>query len=324
MHTELPRGASPIGLPFSPSPPLQPASGLDGHDGLVPLVAMPCETRRAIVCPKILVFDSGLGGLTVFREVARVRPDAALLYVADDALFPYGRLSEAELIARVVALMGGLIAAHRPDLVVIACNTASTLVLPTLRTRFAVPFIGTVPAIKPACAASVSKCISVLGTDATVKREYTHALIRRYGEGCVVNLIGSAHLAGYAEREFAGDPVDDALLWREIAPAFVEGGSVRTDTVVLACTHYPLLAARLERLAPWPVRWIDPSPAIARRVVELVGAPQGPASTALAEAIFTSGQQPAGALARALRGFGIGNARRAPAAPIVDSAPLSP
>jgi glutamate racemase len=129
--------------------------------------------------PTILVFDSGLGGLTVFHEVLKARPDARYLYVADDAFFPYGGHGEAELVARVVALMGELIETHRPDLIVIACNTASTLVLPHLRARFPVPFVGTVPAIKPACAQSVTKRVTVLGTEATVSREYTRALIIR-------------------------------------------------------------------------------------------------------------------------------------------------
>ena len=144
----------------------------------------------------ILVFDSGLGGLTVYREVAAARPDADFVYVADDAAFPYGALAEPALVARVVGLMGELIAAHRPDLVVIACNTASTIVLPALRKKFAVPFVGTVPAIKPACAASVTKRVSVLGTEATVKREYTRALIRDYAQGCEVTLVGAKALAG--------------------------------------------------------------------------------------------------------------------------------
>src|SRR5438552_14452298 len=114
-------------------------------------------TPPPAAAPTILVFDSGLGGLTVYREVAKARPDARFLYVADDAFFPYGDHGEAELVARLVALMGELTAAHRPDLVVIACNTASTLALPQLRAHFSVPFVGTVPAIKPACAASVTK-----------------------------------------------------------------------------------------------------------------------------------------------------------------------
>ena len=123
--------------------------------------------------PTILVFDSGLGGLTVFRDVVAARPDARFVYAADDAFFPYGGQDETKLVARVLEVMGQLIATHRPDLVVVACNTASTLVLPQLRERYKVPFVGTVPAIKPACLTSNSKLVSVLGTEATVKREYT-------------------------------------------------------------------------------------------------------------------------------------------------------
>src|SRR5690242_2454320 len=130
--------------------------------------------------PSILVFDSGLGGLTVYREIAKLRPDANFVYAADDAFFPYGDHGAAELVERVVAVMARLIAAHDPALVVIACNTASTLVLPQLRARFSVPFVGTVPAIKPACVASTTKRVSVLGTRATVAREYTRALIRDF------------------------------------------------------------------------------------------------------------------------------------------------
>src|ERR1700754_1249527 len=119
----------------------------------------------------ILVFDSGLGGLTVLREIVKARPDARYVYVADDAFFPYGHHSEAAIIARVVPLIGELIAAHAPDLVTIACNTASTLVMSHLRERYQVPFVGTVPAIKPACARSKTRRVSVLGTRGTVKRE---------------------------------------------------------------------------------------------------------------------------------------------------------
>jgi glutamate racemase len=255
--------------------------------------------------PTILVFDSGLGGLTVFREVAKARPDARLVYAADDAYFPYARHGEAALVARVLAVIGDLIATHRPDLVVIACNTASTLVLPQLRARFAVPFIGTVPAIKPACAASVSKLVSVLGTEATVKREYTRALIRDFAGGCAVTLVGSPRLAELAEAELKGEAVADADISAEIAPCFVESGGGHTDTIVLACTHYPLLLDRLRRLAPWPVNFVDPAPAIARRVVDLLGpaAPGGPPLAA--RATFSSGRTPPPALAAALARFGI-------------------
>src|ERR1700712_1949608 len=119
--------------------------------------------------PTILIFDSGLGGLTVLREIVRTRPDAYYVYVADDAFFPYGHHGEDEIIARVVPLIGELIASHTPDLVVIACNTASTLVMSHLREAYSVPFVGTVPAIKPACASSRPKRVSLLGTKATAQ-----------------------------------------------------------------------------------------------------------------------------------------------------------
>jgi glutamate racemase len=245
----------------------------------------------------ILVFDSGLGGLTVYREVAAARPDADFVYVADDAAFPYGAKPEQELVGRIVTLMGELIAAHRPDLIVIACNTASTIALPALRTSYSVPFIGTVPAIKPACAGSVTRRVSVLGTEATVAREYTRALIRDYAGDCHVTLVGSKSLAAYAEAELTGAPAEDAAVAAEIAACFRED-SARTDTVVLACTHYPLILERLRRLAPWPVNFIDPAPAIARRVVSLLGAAPAEARAGTTRAIFTSGRPPATALAR--------------------------
>jgi glutamate racemase len=251
------------------------------------------------------VFDSGVGGLTVFREIARARPDARLVYAADDALFPYGKVEEGALIARVTGLMDDFIGTYRPDLVVIACNTASVQVLPALRARFAVPFVGTVPAIKPACAASQSKHVSVLGTEATVAREYTHALIRNFAKGCDLTLVGSAHLAALAEAALAGRPVSDRAILAEIEPCFVEGGNARTDTIVLACTHYPLLLERFEALAPWPVRWIDPAAAVARRVVDLVGPRQADPQDGPAVAVFTSGRAPSPDLAGALRQFGL-------------------
>ncbi|SCB54487.1 glutamate racemase [Bradyrhizobium shewense] len=239
--------------------------------------------------PTILVFDSGLGGLTVLREVVAARPDAHFAYVADDAFFPYGHHSEDEIIARVVPLMGELIGTHDPDIIVIACNTASTLVLSHLRATYSVPFVGTVPAIKPACAQSRTRRVSVLGTKGTVKREYTKALIRDFAQGCEVTLVGSPELASLAEAELSGTSVSDGDILAELAPCFVgEDATSRTDTVVLACTHYPLLLDRLKRLAPWPVDWIDPAPAIARRVSDLLGPRIGGIAQAGAEMIFTS------------------------------------
>jgi glutamate racemase len=257
--------------------------------------------------PTILVFDSGLGGLTVFREITKTHPGAHFVYAADDAFFPYGRHGEAELRERVVAVMAELIGTHQPDIVVIACNTASTIVLSDLRRRFKVPFVGTVPAIKPACAASRSKLVSVLGTEATVGREYTKALIQNFAQGCDVTLVGSAKLASIAEGGLVQSAISDESIAAEIAPCFVEDGERRTDTVVLACTHYPLLLDRLEANAPWPVDWVDPAPAIARRVCDLLPPvpSERPDGGLNAQAVFTSGRKPSTPLNAALARFGI-------------------
>jgi glutamate racemase len=256
------------------------------------------------VTPTIVVLDSGLGGLTVLREVVKARPDAHYIYVADDVFFPYGHHGEEQIIARVVPMIGELIAAHTPDLVVIACNTMSVSVMAPLRAAYSVPFVGTVPAIKPACAASKTRRVSVLGTKATVKREYTQALIRDHAQDCEVTLVGSAELASLAEAALSGVEVADREIFAELAPCFVgdsEDRSARTDAIVLACTHYPLLMDRLVRLAPWPVDWIDPAPAIARRVADLLGPAGSDVDHAGAEMIFTSGRSHA--LSRALMPF---------------------
>lgn len=241
--------------------------------------------------PTILVFDSGLGGLTVFSEVLKVRPDARYVYAADDAGFPYGGLSQDVLVARVLAVMERLIALCDPKLVVIACNTASTLVLPHLRERFSVPFIGTVPAIKPAAQITHSGYVTVFATPGTVARDYTRDLIETYAGGCRVNLVGSRRLAAMAEAELAGAPVPDAEILEELLPCFIEETVGRTDVVALGCTHYPLLLQRFQALAPWPVTWIDPAPAIGRRVTQLIGQPipGHEADENEAVAVFTSG-----------------------------------
>lgn len=256
--------------------------------------------------PKILVFDSGLGGLTVLAEIRLLRPDARCIYAADDAVFPYGRLLDDALIARVDEVMAALIPQHQPDLVVIACHTASTLVLPGLRAAWPkIPFVGTVPAIKPGAQMSRSGLVSVLATPGTVARDYTHALVREFAGHCRVTLVGSTQLASLAEQEMQGQAVEAEAILAEIAPAFVHSGDRRTDVIVLACTHYPLLMPRLAALAPWKVTWIDPSPAIARRadqvLREYLHFPEGPPIQGLLPALFTSGRKPGLALAAALR-----------------------
>ena len=177
--------------------------------------------------------------------------------------------------------------------------------LPQLRERFQVPFVGTVPAIKPACASSNSKLVTVLGTEATVKREYTRKLILEHANGCAVKLVGSPRCAELAEAELKGEAVSDADIAAEIAPCFVEQGGKLTDTIVLACTHYPLLLARMQKLAHWPVNFIDPAPAIARRIVDLLGPAVSDVPAKPAQAVFTSGKWPAPPLAAALARFGL-------------------
>jgi glutamate racemase len=258
--------------------------------------------------PTILVYDSGLGGLTVFSELRKARPDAHFVYTADTAVFPIGELAESELVARVIAVMDWLVSVHAPDLVVIACNTASTAVLPHLRQRFAIPFVGTVPAIKPASERSGSKRFSVLATPGTVARDYTRDLVETYARGCRVTLVGSRRLASLAEAELAGEPAPDEAIRAEIAPCFVTDEGGRTDVVVLACTHYPLLLPRLRTLAPWPVTWLDPAPAIARRVVQLLGEPirdDGEEADEDAIAVFTGGAGLTPALRDALSARGL-------------------
>jgi glutamate racemase len=248
--------------------------------------------------PTIAVFDSGLGGLTVFSEVIKELPNAGYVYCADDLYFPYGDLDEATLSERVPAVIRSLEERYHPDLIVVACNTASTVVLLALRERFDMPFVGTVPAVKPAAALSRSKLISVLGTESTVQRAYTRALIRDFAADCEVTLVGSSSLAAVAEASLRGEAVDAAQLRAEIAPCFVEKDGRHTDVVVLGCTHFPLLKSNLVELAPWPVEWLDPAPAIARRVADLLPPSEDSETPPAPLAVFTSGDAPTEVLAR--------------------------
>ncbi len=220
--------------------------------------------------PRILLFDSGMGGLTVARAVAKQLPHAHLVYSADNAAFPYGAWEEQDLVARIVMVMGKLIDAVKPDVVVMACNTASTIALAELRAIYKVPFVGTVPAIKPAAAQTKTGVIGVLATPGTVSREYTHALIHTFAYHCTVLLHGAPRLAEIAEQKLRGHPVDLEELRQEVAPVFRKRDGKSTDVVVLGCTHYPLLTEDIAKVAPWPVIYIDPAPAIARRTADIV------------------------------------------------------
>ncbi len=220
--------------------------------------------------PRILVFDSGAGGLSVVHALRKQLPDADLIYAADTAGFPYGKWAEVLLVRRILRVMRDLLELVKPDCVVIGCNTASTLALDVLREEFQVPFVGTVPAIKPAAAQTKTGVIGVLATPGTVRREYTRTLIHTYAFHCKVMLHGAPRLAELAEIKLAGGAVDPDELLAEISPVFRKKGGAPADVVVLGCTHYPLLLDEMQQVAPWPVTWIDPAPAIARRTSSIL------------------------------------------------------
>lgn len=215
---------------------------------------------------RVLTLDSGLGGLSVLREITRLMPALDCDYIADRAAFPYGDWEEEALVAHLVALVSGEVERRAPDAIVIACNTASTLILGPLRAALDIPIVGTVPAIKPAARDTQSGLVSVLATPGTVKRDYTHELIADHAPDTQVTLVGAPNLAAMAEAMLAGDTLDRDLLRAEIAPCFQTGEGKRTDVVVLGCTHYPFLRDLFEAEAPWPVHWLDPAAAIARRL----------------------------------------------------------
>ncbi|CCF19756.1 glutamate racemase [Pseudorhizobium banfieldiae] len=256
----------------------------------------------------VLMFDSGIGGLTVLREARVLMPERRFVYVADDAGFPYGGWDEEQLRERIVTLFGGLIERYDPEIAVIACNTASTLVLGDLRSAFPqTPFVGTVPAIKPAAERTRSGLISVLATPGTVKRQYTRDLIGDWASKVHVRLVGSERLAGLAETYMREGFVDESAVRDEIALCFIEQDGRRTDIVVLACTHYPFLVNRMRKTAPWPVDWIDPAEAIARRALSLLPKerrPDEPIPTEPDIAVFTSGN-PDSPIRRLMQGFGL-------------------
>ncbi|MEM7216367.1 MAG: glutamate racemase [Pseudomonadota bacterium] len=255
----------------------------------------------------ILVFDSGIGGLSVLREARVLMPEAQYVYVADDEAFPYGDWEEEALKTRMVGLFGELIERWQPSICIIACNTASTLGIHALREAYPdQTFVGTVPAIKPAAERTRSGLVSVLATPGTVKRQYTMDLIEQYAGKCEVNLVGSVKLAALAEAYLRGGFTDEAEVAQEIEPCFIEKDGKFTDIVVLACTHYPFLVNRMRKMAPWPVDWIDTSEAIARRahslwkLMEPVSMPDRKPDTAS----FTAGNVDT-ATASLLSGFGL-------------------
>lgn len=220
--------------------------------------------------PRILVFDSGVGGLSIAREIQQRLPFAPLVYASDNAFFPYGTKGEIELTARVDEVLHKIIAAFPVDIIVIACNTASTLALPHIRSHFSQPVVGVVPAIKPAAALSKSQIIGLLATPATVARPYTHNLIREYAPHVEVISVGSSELVQLAEHKLRGNDIRPEQLAPILQPFFDHPHGDKMDALVLACTHFPLLRDEIKLQFSSKVQLIDSGEAIARRVASLL------------------------------------------------------
>ncbi|ELY4664852.1 MULTISPECIES: glutamate racemase [Cronobacter] len=225
--------------------------------------ATPSEAR-----PTILVFDSGVGGLSVYDEIRHLLPDLHYIYAFDNVAFPYGEKSEAFIVERVVEIVTAVQARYPLALAVIACNSASTVSLPALREKFAFPVVGVVPAIKPAARLTANGVVGLLATRGTVKRPYTHELIARFANECRIEMLGSAELVEIAEAKLHGEPVSLEALRRVLRPWLRMPEP--PDTVVLGCTHFPLLADELLQVLPEGTRLVDSGAAIARRTAWLL------------------------------------------------------
>jgi glutamate racemase len=234
----------------------------------------------------ILFFDSGVGGLSVLRPTRELLPNAPIVYAADSAGFPYGTRSEADLASRVPALLGRLVERFRPRLAVIACNTASTIALDHVRSALDLPVVGTVPAIKPAAETSRTRVIGVLGTKATVRQPYVDDLAAKFASDCVLVRHGSPELVELAEAKLAGEPLSLKAVRAAVQPMFEGPSGNRIDTVVLACTHFPLLSDELAGAFPH-VTYVDGGAGIARRIAYLTNDQPWPASPSTGLMVFT-------------------------------------
>lgn len=242
----------------------------------------------------VLVFDSGIGGLGVVAALNQLAPDLPLTYLADNGFFPYGEKADDQLLAHLTRLLGEEIERVKPEAVVIACNTASTIALSALRETFPIPFIGCVPPIKPAAAASKTRFIGLLATAATVRRPYLNGLIETFAPDCTVLSLGTPTLAALAEQKFRGAQVDVA---EAVAPLFRQTGSEKIDAIALGCTHYTFLLPEFLALRP-ELSWHDPALPVARqtlRVTESLGISEASRTARFTgEAIASSLLQPFG------------------------------
>ena len=215
---------------------------------------------------KVLIFDSGVGGFSVFQHIRQALPGLESCYLMDNQLFPYGIQADDVLIERIVSLCDKACQLHNIDMVVIACNTASTLALPALRAKLNIPVIGVVPAIKTAAELSVSKHIALLATPATINRPYIDHLIADHAHDCQVTRIGSSDLVKLAEHYWFSNELDETALNAILSAGLSPKADTKTiDHMVLGCTHFPIISQHISKLYPH-VQLIDSGAAIARRV----------------------------------------------------------
>ncbi|AUW58642.1 glutamate racemase [Sphingobium sp. SCG-1] len=253
----------------------------------------------------VLFFDSGVGGLSILAPARKLLPNMPVIYAADSAGFPYGTKSEAEVAARVPALLGRLVERYRPRLVVIACNTASTIALSVVRSALEVPVVGTVPAIKPAAEQSRTRVIGVLGTNATVRQPYVDRLAAEHGADCTILRHGSADLVALAEAKLRGEPLDPNVARNALDGLLGQPGGDKMDVVALACTHFPLLLEELTAASPRPLTFVDGGAGIARRIDYLTQGQQWPEACEPGVAVFTRVDENTRALAQSLHNFGL-------------------
>lgn len=218
---------------------------------------------------RVLIFDSGVGGLSVYEQIIKFNPTIKCHYLFDNAYFPYGELPRAELVTRLTQLLADFMAEYPTDLVVIACNSASTIALEYLRRHFSVPIVGVVPAIKPATRNTTNNVIGLLATPATIERVYTAQLINEFAAGKTVLRIGSTELVKLAEDKLIGNSVAQADFKAVLAP-WINNEANMPDTIVLGCTHFPLIKNEIEACFTRPVCLVDSGQAIALRVQQLL------------------------------------------------------
>lgn len=218
----------------------------------------------------ILLFDSGVGGLTVYDALREVLPHAPVVYAADLAGLPYGNKTESQIAARVSGLLGRMAERYQPRLACIACNTASTIALGMVRDVLAIPVVGTVPAIKPAAALTRSGTIGLVGTEATIRQAYVDDLEARFAGGTRLLRVAAPGLVAAAEAKLRGRAVDPALIADVRDRLIAMPGGAEIDTLVLACTHFPLLSDELAAAFGPQVKQVDGAQGIARRIAHLL------------------------------------------------------